>query len=194
MWAVEECNADIITLPLGMARRYDSIDHALQIAWSLKKIVFAATSNAGSNRIPSYPASDSSVIAISATNGYGNAAPFNPSPLNNRDNFATLGVDIESRWQGETVYKSGTSFAAALAAGIAASFLEYARWKVELRSASDRAWICSTDGMRSMFRLMSKSISGDRGFRYVAPWFLFNERDRDDRRIQAVILYNVLNR
>jgi len=177
-----------------MAKRYGSIDQALQTARSLKKIVFAAASNAGFSSILSYPASDSSVIAISATDGHGNAAPFNPSPLNNRDNFATLGVDIESRWQGETVYKSGTSFAAALAAGIAASFLEYARWKVELPSASDRAWICSTDGMRSMFRLMSTSIGGDRGFRYVAPWLLFNEGDGDDQRIQAVILYKVLNR
>lgn len=185
MWAVEACDADIIALPLGFAKRYDSIDQALQKAWSLEKIVFAATSNAGLNSEVTYPASDSNVIAISATDGYGNISDFSPAPFPHGDNFATLGVEIKSKWQGETVYKSGTSFATVVAAGIAGSFLEYARWKIELPPE----WICSTKGMRSIFRLMSRTRGG---FNYVAPWILFD--GRDDQDITAAIMDRVGSR
>ncbi len=82
-------------------------------------------------------------------------ALFNPVPLRDDNNFATLGVTIESMWQGQTVYKSGTSYATAVAAGIAANVLEYARQRPELVRTAGQVSLCSSYGMRAMFRLMS---------------------------------------
>jgi hypothetical protein len=84
-------------------------------------------------------------------------------------------------------------YATAVTAGIAANILEYARWKLELLSTSDQVWLCSSDGMRAMFRLMSDERHALDGFRYVAPWLLWNG-NKEEEEIKANIMHQIMGR
>jgi subtilisin family serine protease len=92
------------------------------------KLIFAAASNSGGNGRRAYPAKETGVFAIHATEEDGTS----PKDLNaprdsSADNFATLGCDISSYWKGEDVFITGTSFAAPVAASIAANGLAFVR-------------------------------------------------------------------
>lgn len=139
-----------------------------------KKIVFAAAANWGGNAERAYPARRDGVICVHATDGKGNPGRFNPDAVQDGDNFATLGVSVHSRWAGNDVWKSGTSFAAPIAAGIAANILEFASHHLHDLSDDDRRWLYSSRGMRAVFRRMA-SRRGD--YDYVRPWKLWQTQD-----------------
>ncbi|KAF6816890.1 hypothetical protein CMUS01_12193 [Colletotrichum musicola] len=106
-WAVEECEADIISLSFGLERDDDAIETALEKAIQAGKLVFAAASHNGGRSGRARPARHESVMCIHATDGNGNSGGMNPLPLPNNDNFATLGVAVPGRWNNEDVWKSG---------------------------------------------------------------------------------------
>ncbi len=94
------------------------------------------------------------------------------------DNFSTVGVGIKSEWEGKIVFKSGTSFATPIAAGIAANILEFARTHLtdEMDNLSD---LYSYKGMRSFLRAMARSNDMS-PFRFILPGNVFRVVETDD--------------
>ncbi|KAI1390038.1 peptidase S8/S53 domain-containing protein [Hypoxylon trugodes] len=189
-WAVE-MDCDIITMSFGLPQPSDQfesfgeIDEAIRIAYSAGKLLFAAASNSGGNAQRTYPASDPRVICVHATDGLGNnTGGMNPPVDIWGDNFATLGLCIPCSWGNNIVYKSGTSFATPIAAGIAANVIDYATYSYSLGKLSAEKYrkIRRGDGMRKLF-MQLLSIQRD-GFRYIAPWHLWKP-ELDDEYVWA---------
>lgn len=91
----------------------------IERAFRADKLLFAAASNKGGNSGRSRPAKNLGVICVHTCDGKGNKGDMNPNPERKGFNFSTLGVAVESRWDGWFIYKSGTSFAIPIAAKIA---------------------------------------------------------------------------
>jgi subtilisin family serine protease len=95
-WTVQVWDVDIISLSLVVHEKNDSLKEALKQALdpqydqSRRRIVFAAAGNTGGIRPMGWLASMPNVIAIHATDGFGNPAGFNPTSLE-KFSFATLG-------------------------------------------------------------------------------------------------------
>jgi hypothetical protein len=98
-------------------------------------LLFAAACNNGKNCVDTFPASNPLVISIRATNHNGEFLDYNPfsDPAKDGRYFGTLGDNVVSAWRVEDATgsrmrcQSGTSVATPIAAGIAASMLEYIR-------------------------------------------------------------------
>jgi hypothetical protein len=161
-------------MSFGFALPDPAIQQALRKARDKKVIFFAAASN-GTGQSITFPASSPEVIGINSADGYGNTSSFNSPLREGKENFSVLGEALESfspssLGRGLTVRKSGTSFATPIAAGIAASILEFARHSFAARSPGLAA-VSSPEGMRLLFSYMSSSRDG---FAYVTPWKLFD--------------------
>ena len=144
-------------------------------------IFFAAASNNGANYREMYPARDDSVISIRGTNANGDFEDFNP-PRTQRGNiaFGTLGVDVPAAWlshQDGDVYLTGTSFATAVAAGIAGVLMGYVSRK---SGESEYEGICKKirrrQGMVAMFNDLSSPTLKELCY-YLAPWDLIGRSD-----------------
>jgi hypothetical protein len=133
-------------------------------------IVFVAAGNWGNNFPKPFPAREQGVFCVYATDGQG--TPWRSNTSNTRfavrDPIATLGVAIESFWNGESVWLSGTSFATPIAAGIAANVLEFAKQKMKLNQQQIRH-ISSFRGMRAVLKLMCVEVQS---LSYLSPWQL----------------------
>ncbi|KAF2801991.1 uncharacterized protein BDZ99DRAFT_527942 [Mytilinidion resinicola] len=146
------------------------------------RIMFAAASNNGKNEKRAFPAKyEPWVICVHASDGKGSDGGINP-PTERGANFMTLGMGLnlmERQWtheqKGRTpiykeVYKSGTSFATPIAAGIAATVLDVAS---RVSAIKDRAKekLRRPEEMQKMLWLMS-SPKHDLGNQYcfLAPW------------------------
>ncbi|KAL6896479.1 hypothetical protein GGI43DRAFT_429027 [Trichoderma evansii] len=169
-WAVAQ-NADIISLSLGLDKLDLALDFAINKAIAAGKIVVAAAGNDGNNKPRAYPGSNRNVLCIHASNGKGKDGGISPRASDSDDNFMTLGTAIPLIWKGKEVVKFGTSFATAVAAAIAADALEIIPQVVSL-NPEQQSRLYSSSGMRSIFDLLSVS---DNGYKYVAPWNLWNE-------------------
>ncbi|KAH0426569.1 subtilisin [Colletotrichum camelliae] len=172
-WAIDEHDVDIISLSLALDIDNLEIIRVLENAMSLEganggkgRIVLAAASNGGGNRSRASPASMRGVICVHASDGFGNKADFNPNPKEDVTNFSTLGVDILSRFEGEEVYISGTSYATPIAAGIVANFLHFARQNTDM-SEEDLIFLHSPEGAERMLQGISTSRDT---FDYICPW------------------------
>lgn len=161
-------------MSLGLDGPDTEIDQAIHAALRANISIFAAAANNGGNRPRAYPSSKKSgIICIHASDGMGNDGGISPTPLAKRDNFSTLGIAIESKWDDNTVYISGTSFATPIAAALAANVLEFARKKCEL-SEHQQAKLHTLDGVRQMLELMVGRGTGTRGgYDYVMPFHLW---------------------
>ncbi|KAH7303432.1 hypothetical protein B0I35DRAFT_446768 [Stachybotrys elegans] len=170
-WAVEDCKVDIIEIPFGLPSMNKDIQAALKLAQKRSTVVFAAAAGIGFNQRRCYPASSPHVIGIHAVDGRGNDCGISAAPVKNDYNFSALGVCVRSWWRDEEVFVSGSSYATAVAAGATASFLEFARFNLNLQDhPEDQKWLCSTEGIREILRLMSTRIDG---YRYIVPSKLF---------------------
>jgi len=158
-------------------RIVENIKNAIEGA-SLQRLFFAAASNGGKNARRTFPAKNDHVICIHAADGNGNDGGINPDPEDDEINFMTLGVAVPliDEEVGD-VYRTGTSFATPIAAGIAANILAMATDSApnEL-SPSARKEMWKPWGMRKTFRLMA--TKGE--YRYVAPWRLWPENWQHD--------------
>lgn len=116
---------------------YEVVQAAIDKAYNKKVLMFAAASNSGGRQGRAYPASSSQVICVHSTDTYGNISGFSPTPEPNSINIATVGESIRSAWPMllcrdkknlECVEdRSGTSYATAILAGIAAFLLQYTK-------------------------------------------------------------------
>ncbi|KAF1985820.1 subtilisin-like protein [Aulographum hederae CBS 113979] len=168
---------DIITMSFGYPRRlptYPLLEQAIALASSSTPptLLFAAASNHGGNRSRAYPARDDRVLAVHSTDTLGNPSPFNPSPLPDRDNLATLGEAVRGAWPPAlcdlsanpeaTQYKSGTSFATPILVAQAAFLLAFARQRLKAEEAD---LMLRTAGMRVALGLVAEKR---KEFKYVA--------------------------
>ncbi|KAK4144818.1 uncharacterized protein C8A04DRAFT_11220 [Dichotomopilus funicola] len=147
--AVVEWQVDVISISFGFRdetrQGCDELRAAVIRAQAAGVLLFAAASNIGAYGIPAFPARQSGVFCIYAGDGKGNSSRTCPTVRNNDVNFLTLGEGVNSAWpqykpHGSSHYvrtkrKSGTSFATPIAAGVAATFLLYARQNLTAQEA-----------------------------------------------------------
>ncbi|KAL7789840.1 hypothetical protein V8C37DRAFT_385885 [Trichoderma ceciliae] len=187
VWAVNDCEADIISMSFGFQDEIPSISDTISKAEYNRRrqvLFFAAASNSGANRKEMFPASHDSVISIRETNSNGLFSDTNPPvDLNGPISFGTLGRDVPSAWlhkiSGE-LNKSGSSVATAVAAGIAAVVLQYANVgfsspSYHMPNQVRRLW--TRRGMLAMFAKLSQNM-GNRCF-FISPSRFFSERDNE---------------
>jgi hypothetical protein len=179
-WAVDDVKADIISMSFGFeddAGWDDDMDKAIKESFTAGRIAFAAASNYGGNSCRTYPAKAGTVFCIHASDGHGNPSGLDPTPIRGDYNFSTLGVAVPcGDTGGREIFKTGTSYATPVAAGLAANIIDLADWLAEageLTSAQMKK-LRSYEGMRSVFKLMAPSRRQD--YDYVAPWNLWNGR------------------
>jgi hypothetical protein len=146
-------------MSFGFDDEHDEIDAALDDALDAGKLIIAAASNNGGLSGRARPAHQDGVICMHATDGKGNKGGMNPSPLSKDDNFATLGVAVPSKWNGETVWKSGTSFAVPIAVGFAAGVLELARYRATLKPRKLKL-LHKKQGMGAVLKRMAEERDG----------------------------------
>lgn len=147
-----------------------------------KKLIFAAASNGGGNEPRAFPAKEFGVFCIHVSDGKGNKTGINP-PAGYIDNFSTLGHAVESQWNRETTYISGSSFSTPIAAAIAANALEFIRQCL----MDELGFFQSFQGMRALFRCLSDRMDG---YDYVKPWkkYLWDD-GRDAREVCAALKF-----
>ncbi|RSM19538.1 hypothetical protein CDV31_001698 [Fusarium ambrosium] len=185
-WATGVWEVDIISLSIGMDGEDGTIKRALDKVLDpprgspKKVVVMAAASNWGGNRHIAFPACYEDIICIHSTDGFGNPSKTNPTPQKGKD-FAVLGMSIKSSSKGKDKkrveeYISGTSYATAIGAGIAANVLDFVRRDPKLWE-DEKGWLNSSWGMSRVFRRMSEER---RGYRYVTPWKLFDGRPEEE--------------
>jgi hypothetical protein len=183
--ANKEWDVDIISLPFGFPQRIRRIRDEIRNALYAGKVVFAAASNDGGNADRAFPASQDDVICIHSTDGLGNTSPFNPTALNNTDNFCVVGENVEAAWPSEAPGKlggtrrmSGTSVAASVAVAIAALMVgfvghnipEHDDWAIPLKSR---------DGIKAIFHTISERRDGQ--YDLVNPVKAFSGATEDER-------------
>ncbi|UNI24639.1 hypothetical protein JDV02_010372 [Purpureocillium takamizusanense] len=173
---VRQRKPDIISMSFGWPARdsgYSRFEDALKNARFHDVLIFAAASNDGANAKRAWPARHRDVICVHATATDGTPSPFNPSPIVG-DNFATVGEATEGAWplglcdttgsqSCPLAYKSGTSYATPILAGIAAFLLQYARENLPAREA---ARLKQLDGMATVLRRISVV---KQSYNYIAP-------------------------
>jgi subtilisin family serine protease len=187
--AVKVWDVDIISMSFGLrhpssqedlepwTRILEDIQQAIREA--APRIMFAAASNSGKNNLRAFPSTCREVICIHASDGNGNEGGINPPNEDGDDNFMTLGIAVELVDGGKCFYKSGTSFATPIAAGIAANILELAARSKELAGRAKKR-LKESEGMRKMFRMMSEQ-NQLAPYRYIAPWHYWPRNWTTDR-------------
>ena len=163
-------------MPFSVNGDRDAVESAINDAAHRGKILIASAANFGGNTGRAYPAKDERVICMHASDGRGNDAHgINPSPwtTTTTDNFTTLGLGIRFSWSGENIWKSGTSYSAPVAAGIAASIIHHAR-RPELAGKLSADKLCTGEGMKKVFRRMGRNEIRQ-GYNYIAPWNLWKD-------------------
>lgn len=145
-------------------------------------LFFAAASNSGANDKEMFPARLDSVISIHGTNSQGQFQDFNPPRNQNEEiSIGTLGLDVPGASLSNRdyeVYKSGTSVAAAVAAGIAGILLGYVNCKPKESTSFQKInkTLRTSQGMRTMFRNLA-SRPQDNPSLYLTPWNLMGKSE-----------------
>lgn len=144
-------------------------------------LFFAAAANHGANSRELFPARHDCVISIRGTDHLGTFQSFNP-PRNHQESivYGTLGKHVPSACTGpmaDSVTKSGTSVATAIAVGIAAILIQYAIChrirelnQIDLRERSV---------MLEVFYQLGRDTLNT-GYRYLQPWRL-DDKDAEKR-------------
>ena len=131
-------------------------------------LLFAAASNDGANAGRAYPANFSTIFSIHSSDALGNPSNFNP-PAQLGDSFCVQGQEI---FGGGPVRLSGTSFATPIAAGLAATLIEFLRqnWPYtgdETKKKNALADLQTYAGMTKVFTLMAKERNQ---YQILLPW------------------------
>ncbi|RYP72076.1 hypothetical protein DL771_004407 [Monosporascus sp. 5C6A] len=190
-WAVKECDAHIISMSFGFEDANELIDEAVDAAVDAGKLIFAAASNNGGISGRARPARSEDVICVHASDGKGNKGGMNPTPMDNRDNFSTLGVAVPSKWKGNDVWKSGTSFATPIAAGFAADILEFANHRCDNLKPGKRKLLYKKRGMQAIFRKIKENRDG---YDFIHPIRLWqNWQDAKAEQEAAKVIEDIMS-
>jgi hypothetical protein len=159
-------------MSFGFKNESREVEAALQRASMHGVLLFAAAAASGINNQICFPARHPGVISIYAADGHGHASDFNPPPQQHDANFSTLGeaVPVSSLQEGQKErWLSGTSFATPIAAGIAASILEFSHRKRRegLLNTDEMAHLHRSEGMMSVFKAMGRTRDG---MTFLQPW------------------------
>lgn len=173
-------------MSFGFEDENDLIDAAVDNAIDAGKLIIAAASNNGGLSGRARPARYEGVICIHATDGKGNKGGMNPSPVANRDNFATLGVAVPSRWRGNDVWKSGTSFAVPIAVGFAADILEFAKYRCPNLKSRKLKILHRKRGMQAVFRKMAEERDGYDFIHPVRLWKDWQDAKTEQQAAKAI--------
>jgi hypothetical protein len=120
----------------------------------------------GTRHVHTLPAGE---IGIHASDGLGNDGGISPTPLQDRDNFSTLGINIPSRWKGKSLNVSGTSYATPIAAALAANMLELARCECDL-TEHQQMILRKYQGVRLILKMMvGEGVKPRGGYDYIVP-------------------------
>ncbi|KAK2772561.1 pfs domain-containing protein [Colletotrichum kahawae] len=169
--AADGADADIINLSFGLDEAAkEMMSPVIQRLVRNGKLIFAAASNSGGNGRRAYPAKDTGVFAIHATNFEGTSpAGLNPPCVSADfgDNFATLGFQVPSYWNGTDVCITGTSFGTPVAAAIAANILDFVRRAPPEFQSSNPKYFFNFGGMRRVFLRLSSRMGN---YDYIRPW------------------------
>ncbi|KAF4450005.1 extracellular serine protease [Fusarium austroafricanum] len=172
-WAMRQ-KVHIINISSSVTEDED-IKNAISAAEAQGIIVFAAASDDEANKPRAFPAKMDKVLAIHFTDGWGNICKENPQPAKYDVNFSTLGENILSPLCKGGLLR-GTSYATAIASGMAANILTLAAACFG-ESGDDgalRRQVFKREGMKKIFL----KVSGERnGYNYVCPLWVAKGRD-----------------
>lgn len=149
-------------------------------------LFFAAAANDGGNQREMFPARHDQVFSIRATDYHGAFQKFNPAADALETHiFGTLGKEVPGVWlstHDQEVYKTGTSIATPIAAGIAATILGYARLGISSKRFGkdahiERLW--TRRGMTLAFKNISCPMDGR--YFYLYPQDFLGERGEIER-------------
>jgi hypothetical protein len=174
----QECTRD------QWAEITDMIRKEVEYAANRNVLMFAAASNCGINAPRAFPANiKHHIIGVHASDGNGNDGKINADALPREYNFTTLGIALKAPnlHGGDWVYKSGTSFATAVAAGMAAVMWDMGD-RPELMAKKTRTRLRTHKGMELMFHLMSKRDRTRGAYDHVAPWLLWKRDSQLDEK------------
>ena len=156
---MEIWQVDTISMSFGFPNRvpgYADLEQAIHDAEHANILIFAAASNNGGNRQRAFPARTDKVICVHSSDGQGNPSDFNPTSVQNQDNFSTLGEAVRSSWP------VGLCDLERNAEAIAAFLLAYARLNL---SPAEAALLKRRAGMKAVLNLISESR---KEYRYIA--------------------------
>ncbi len=173
-------------MSFGFEDGNDLIDAAVDNAIDAGKLIIAAASNNGGLSGRARPARYEGVICIHATDGKGNKGGMNPSPLPNRDNFATLGVAVPFKWKGKDVWKSGTSFAVPIAAGFAAGIMEFAKCRCTNLKPRKLKILQRKQGMQVIFQEMAELRDGYDFIHPVRLWGGWRDLKTEQQTVKVI--------
>ncbi|KAI0140285.1 hypothetical protein BJ166DRAFT_542643 [Pestalotiopsis sp. NC0098] len=200
--ATQEWQVDIIVMSFGFDKPILSIKGAIDRAARSAKppLFFAATRNEAAHKPMAWPANEMSVIGISSTAGTGRLSDFNPS-RGSQDSILYAfgeGVEVKIADRSEsgaiiTKHVSGTSYATAVAAGLAANLLGCVRMIVDTSSPEDKTnyeqvpeSLQRMDGMLPVLkcRMQSKNVRGEKS---LLPWNFLSVNMLHENRILSEV-------
>ncbi|KAK4652897.1 hypothetical protein QC762_503500 [Podospora pseudocomata] len=191
-WAMDQ-EVDIMVMSFGSAYIDKGVSDAIDRAVTARPhptLIFAAASNSGLNSRPTFPATHDKVIGVYSLDGYGNDnGGLNPSRKPGGTYFGTLGVGIEMLWNNKKEARSGSSYDAPIAAGIAANCLVWPEHMLKKGyfSQDQYTWLRTIEGMRYMLSKQAMGSNGDRvGILSLAPWVLWR-RDLTDVEVCTIL-------
>ncbi|KAK3339886.1 peptidase S8/S53 domain-containing protein [Lasiosphaeria hispida] len=195
-WA-QEMEVDIIVLALGFSHAHDGIRRAISDAVHRDILIFSAAGNYGSTMKVAFPARLPDVMCIfSTTPGNKPSREINPPARDMDANFAIIGEIVKILDDGSPPRRlQGTSIATAVAAGFAASLLDFSRQLVYRRKQREYGTpdLKSREAMRAVFRELSSGYKHE-GYHCVLPWQLLNQIPKDgDREVRRQELCGLLN-
>ncbi|KAI1739864.1 hypothetical protein F4680DRAFT_126296 [Xylaria scruposa] len=120
----------------------------------------------------------------------------NPSPLD-PDSFAIFGENVQLYEEGRLL--RGTSYSTSIAAGLAATLLDFSRQETDRNGFSDISELKKRQQLKRVFREMSRP---DGGYHCIRPWKLLNHdsihqgplMDRNVRREQREWIRGTIKR
>lgn len=195
-WAADN-GADIILMAWGTNRVHEGVRKSINSLPDEVLFISAAGNRVDSDKV-AFPARMSRVMCIfAATALHTIPQRLNPNPLRPGQgfNFGIFGEAVRPNeaWDAPL---SGTSYAAALAAGFAASLLHFSRQPVP--SGETALDLQGYDKMNCVFEELSKD-NRDREYCCVVPWRLMTLIDKENmsrqeqrRRIRDSLSYTLL--
>ncbi|RDL35976.1 uncharacterized protein BP5553_06588 [Venustampulla echinocandica] len=170
-WAMIK-EVDIIALTITFSKLGLGVIQQLHDVAYQDILVFAAS---GGGTLNSPGPLFEEAITINSADGYGRTSIRNPPPVGYSENFAVLGEGISLRLpDGERSPPfAGSSCSTVIAAGIAATVLQFAMQQDDEEfPKSYRRVLHTRRGMKVVLRYMSSSR--DSNFAYVVPWKLLS--------------------